>query len=448
MGFAEGEVSRSYNSLGVFNSQSAKEFDTENTHPYSELTVSTNATGKVTGAQVKVDGQPNNADFSAVGQVLGSALGRALAPNNQFLAIGASTVIGAVGQRLAQAFSASLLTNGATINFADAFAQFNVSLAGAGASSVASFLVAELGTALHLDGFGGQLFNAAAGGFAGSVASQIASKMTGTAGVAGVSFDAAIATLDFGAAATNAGYGISSAIGSFLAHELVPAQTHEGAVGGQLLGAIGSAVGITAAISYGLGTVLNFIVPGVGSLIGTIIGTLIGDAFGTTPHPAAVDLIDQAGYLYGFAHYQVSEGGSYGIPDPMAAAAISIVNAYLTAVKGAALEHSKQGHDRLPDRPRGLYQRSAGPHPRLYPEPRRRRARRGSRPAAEHRSDRRRPADEAGAPELAVKSSATRAGGRPDATKRRSRGNRHRVAALGGGTDRNHGRRPRFGARL
>ena len=71
---------------------------------------------------------------------------------------------------------------------------------------------------------------------------------------------------------------------------------------------------------------------------------MIGDAFGSTPHPAAIDLVDQAGYLYGFRHYQVSasDGGDYSIPDPMAAATVSIINNYLTAVKGIGLDHSKQ----------------------------------------------------------------------------------------------------------
>jgi uncharacterized membrane protein YGL010W len=317
-----------------------KYLDTRNTHPYAELDIDEDATGKPTAVQIKFDGQPNTtADFSAVGQVLGSALGRALAPNNQFVQLAAGTVIGAVGQKLALAFAASLTTNGASVNLASVFADFNVSIASAGASSVASFLVAELGTALHLDGFGGQLFNAAAGGFTGSVASQIASKMA-----TGVSFDAAIGAINFGNAAINAAYGVSALFGSFLGNELVPAQTHEGAVGGQLLGAVGSAIGITAAVANLLGSALNFLLPGVGSLIGTILGTLIGDLFGHVSHPAAVDLIDQTGYLYGFTHSQVSasDGGNYSIADPMATAAVSIVNAYLTSVKGAALDHSKQ----------------------------------------------------------------------------------------------------------
>jgi hypothetical protein len=317
-----------------------KQYDPDNTHPYEELEISENRTGKITGAQMKIDGQSGNVDFSAVGQVLGSALGRALAPNNQFGQIAVGTVAGAIGQKLAQAFSASLLTDAAGVNFGSAFANFDISLAGAGAGSVASFLTAELGHALGLSGFQEQLFNASIGSVASGVANKIATEMLSN----GLSFNAAIGTINFGAAATSAGYGISSLLGSYLGHELVPAQTHEGAVGGQLFGAVGSAVALTASIAYGLGTVLNFIMPGIGSLLGTIVGTLIGDAIGSHPHPAAVDLIDQAGYLYGYNHSAVSasDGGDYGAPDKMAVAAVAIVNAYLTAVNGAALDHSKQ----------------------------------------------------------------------------------------------------------
>src|SRR5947209_12394160 len=116
------------------NGTTFKDYDTKNTHPYDELDIDEDTSGKITGAQVKLDGQPNPpADFSAVGQVLGSALGRALAPNNQFVQIAAGTVIGAVGQKLAQAFAASLTTNGASVDLASVFADFNVSIAGAGA---------------------------------------------------------------------------------------------------------------------------------------------------------------------------------------------------------------------------------------------------------------------------------------------------------------------------
>ncbi|HEV7881168.1 cadherin domain-containing protein [Bradyrhizobium sp.] len=124
----------------------------------------------------------------------------------------------------------------------------------------------------------------------------------------------------------------------------MPAQTHEGAVGGQLLGAVGSAIGISLTLGQGLGLVLDFIIPGIGSLVGTIIGTLIGDAVGSHPHPAAVDTIDQAGDHYGYNHSQVSasDGGDYSIPDPMARSVDAIVNAYFSAVHGVVLDHFKQ----------------------------------------------------------------------------------------------------------
>jgi Ca2+-binding RTX toxin-like protein len=324
--------------------QQIKEYDPNNTHPYSELEITENSTGKPTSVQTKFDGQSSSADFSAVGQVLGSALGRALAPNNQFAQIAVGTVAGAIGQKLAQAFSGSLLTDASTVGLGDVCANFDISLAGAGAGSVASFLTAELGHALGLTGFNSELFNASIGSLASGVANKIATEMLSN----GLSFEAAIGTISFGSAAISAGYSLSGAIGGYLGRELVPAKTHEGAVGGQLLGAVGSAVGISIALSNvigtALGTVLNFIIPGIGSLIGTVVGTLIGDAIGHPAHPAAVDLIDQAGYFYGYGHSSISasDGGGYEVPDPMANAAVSIVNAYLAAVKGAALDHSKQ----------------------------------------------------------------------------------------------------------
>ncbi|WP_375415517.1 hypothetical protein [uncultured Bradyrhizobium sp.] len=95
-----------------------KYYDTQNSHPYTELDITEDATGKVTAAQLRIDGQPATADFSAVGQVLGSAL----APNNQFVQLSAGTVIGAAGQRLSQAFAGSLATEGATVDLSGAFA--------------------------------------------------------------------------------------------------------------------------------------------------------------------------------------------------------------------------------------------------------------------------------------------------------------------------------------
>ncbi len=327
-------------------SQQVKQYDPNNTHPYTELDIDEDATGKITSAQMKLDGQNQStpADFSAVGQVLGSALGRALAPNNQFVQLAAGTVAGAAGQKLAQAFAASLSANGSTIDLTSVFSGFDVSIAGAGASSVASFLIAEFGTALHLDGFGAQLFDAGAGGFAGSVASQIATEMA-----RGASFDLAIGAVNFGNAAVSAGYSISSLLGTYLAHELVPAQTHAGAVAGSLLGAVGSTVGISIALSNVLGEilggVLNFIVPGLGSLIGTIVGTLLGDALAGDPgYPKAAHDVEILGSDYYFQNRLVGtdDHGNAAISQAMGDQVAAIANSYLKAVSGEAIAYS--GH--------------------------------------------------------------------------------------------------------
>ena len=319
--------------------QQVKKYDLNNTHPYDELDISQDATGKPTAVQMKIDGQNVTAAAASVGQVLGSALGRALAPNNQFGQIAIGTVAGAIGQQLAQTFAASLLTDASKISLAGAFTDFHISIAGAGAGAVASFLTAELGHALGLSGFNEQMFNATVGTLASGVANRIAADMA-----AQLTFDGAIGAINWGGAVlgavNNIEPNIASIFGAYLGRELVPAQTHEGAVGGQLLGAVGSAIGIV--LGNVLGGVLNFIIPGIGSLIGTIVGTLIGDKLGAHPHPAAVDTIDPAGDHYGYTHSSVAEGGTYDAPDKMAAAAVNIINGYLNAVNGAAIDHGKQ----------------------------------------------------------------------------------------------------------
>ena len=220
----------------------------QNTHPYTEVEISKAADGKPTAVKTKVDGQSGTADFSGIGQVLGSTLGRALAPNNQFVQIAAGTVLGVAGQKLAQVFFSSLPTNATKVNLSTAFSNFGISVAGAGAGAVASFLISELGHELGLSGFQEQMFNTTVGGLASGVANKIATDILNSAGT--LSFADAIGGLQWGDAVTgaigNLGPNIASLLGSYLAHELVPAQTRAGAVGGQLLGAIGSVAGIRA----------------------------------------------------------------------------------------------------------------------------------------------------------------------------------------------------------
>jgi hypothetical protein len=305
-----------------------KYFDIRNTHPYSELKISEDSTGKVTAAQVTLD--PNVA--GSIGQIFGSALGSALGGNDLAGRLVGGAVGGLIGQKFVQVLATSMTADLSKVSLTDVFAGQGINIAGAGIGAVSSFLTAELGTALHIGGFGGTLFNIAGSSLTFSVLSQVVNS--------NLTFDAAIAAIDWTKAVSGAidaaSLNIDGVLGGYLAHEFVPAKTHEGAVGGELLGAIG-----------------NFILPGgLGSLIGTILGTLIGNQFGTSPSPGAVDLLDQTGYYYGHHEYQSSDHGSYAAPDAMAPVAVGIVNAYLHAVNGAALDHSKQaiiGYIQNPD---------------------------------------------------------------------------------------------------
>jgi hypothetical protein len=312
-----------------------KYYDPKNTHSYNELDVAKGADGKVTAAQVALD--PNIlAAGGSVGQIFGSALGASLGGSGQLGKLVGSVAGGTVGSLIAQKFiqvlATSMTADLSKVSIADVFASQHLDIAGAGIGAVSSFLTAELGSALHIGGFGGTLFNIAGSSLTFSVLSQVANS--------NLSFDAAIATIDWSQAVSGAynaaSLNIDGLLGGYLAHEFVPAKTHEGAVGGELLGAIG-----------------NLILPGgLGSFVGTVLGTLIGNQFGTIPSPGAVDLLDQTGYYYGFREYQTSDHGSYTAPDAMAPAADAIINAYLHAVNGVALDHSKQaiiGYIQNPD---------------------------------------------------------------------------------------------------
>jgi hypothetical protein len=320
-----------FDSLG----EQLKEFDTGSTHGWQELDVTKDPTGKITNTQVTLD--PTVAAVGSVAQVLGSAIGRALAPNNQLAQLAAGTLAGtvasAIGQKFGQVLSASLSDNAANISLDGVFNGFGLNLGSAGAGSVASLITAELGTALGLHGYGAQLFDAGVGGLASQVATQLVQK-GGLSALNAINWTEALG----GAAAS-----LGGAVGSILGSQIVHAETQAGAIGGQLLGAIGSVIGAGIAIGQTLGLVLDFVIPGIGSLIGTILGTLLGDAFGaSTPHPASTHIVDWTSDHYTDRFYAAVEGGQSDTSKAMADAAAGVVNSYLDAVHGAALDHGKQ----------------------------------------------------------------------------------------------------------
>jgi hypothetical protein len=79
-----------------------KVYDTDNSYPYSQVDITENPGGQITNAQVSL----NPVAVSAgVGQILGSAIGRALAGNNQFAQLASGTVAGLIGLDFATVLS-------------------------------------------------------------------------------------------------------------------------------------------------------------------------------------------------------------------------------------------------------------------------------------------------------------------------------------------------------
>ncbi|MEA2838220.1 MAG: hypothetical protein QOD89_2770 [Bradyrhizobium sp.] len=216
-----------------------EKFDPDNTHPYDKLDYTKGAAGNITAAQVTLDPDVLAAGMS-IGQIFGSALGGALGGNSLVGNLATSTIGGLIGQKFVQVLAAAMTADLSKVSVADVFAGQGVSVGNAGIGAISSFLTAELGHALHIDGFDGQLFNTAVSGFTTSLLIQVKDTMVRD----GLDFAGAIAAIDWTEAVSGAidaaQLNLGNLLGSYLGHELVPAQTREGAIGGQLFGAIGS----------------------------------------------------------------------------------------------------------------------------------------------------------------------------------------------------------------
>ena len=314
-----------------------KFFDTQNKHPYKQLNVTKGADGEIRTAQAQLEDNIIAAGGS-VGQIFGSALGRAMAPNDPFKIV-AGTVAGLIGQKLLQTFTASLTLDASRFVAGNFGSVTGLDIAHAGIGAISSFLTAELGHELKLTGLAGSVFNAGAGGVTASVLTQVVDKMV----LEQLSFDAAIGAIKWGTAATQAGYNISSAAGAFLANAFVPAQSHEGAVGGQLFGAVGSALGLSAVLNATITGFMGFLIPGLGSLFGTIVGTMLGDAIAGDPvYPMAYHDVRILGSDYHFTSRLVGTDnhGNAAVSEEMGDQVVAIANSYLDAVHGAGIAFS------------------------------------------------------------------------------------------------------------
>ena len=316
-------------------------FNNSNNRIWDDREIATDPTEKVTDVKLKLNGETtmrsatNPVDYSAIGQIFGSAIGRAIVgkDGNPFVSLTAGTVAGFVGQKFVQA-----LINGpgaidlAQLDLAAFFNGKDVSLAGAGLGAASSFLAAELATSIGLEGVGAQMFASAAGGYLGSVLNQVRQQ----------GFAVLTTGIDWNVALHASEVNIATTIGSLLAHEFVHPETQFGAVGGQLAGAVGSALAYS--FSLALGPILNVFLPGVGAFFGTIIGTMLGDAIAGDPaSPKAFHDIEIIGSDP--THFQnrlvgTDDHGNADISEAMGDQVARIANSYLDAVHGAAIYYS------------------------------------------------------------------------------------------------------------
>ncbi|NGN45005.1 hypothetical protein G6N74_28520 [Mesorhizobium sp. CGMCC 1.15528] len=298
------------------------------------------------GWRVHNDSQAYIDAAGAIGQAFGTQLGMMLTEGeSQFTQLAAGTALGLVARNLAEVimdtgfhvFSGDQLNFGSSLGVAiRQLEDVTVDLATAASGTVSSFLLAELGESMGLEGFGAQLFNVSTGAYAGSLLNTAMTNwQAGHALLEGADFTEAFGVLP-GA--------VGTFFGSALAREILPAETIEGQIGGSLGSIAGSALGSSflGTVGSSLGFLGNFLLPGIGGFFGTLIGTFLGDLFGDEPDPqATIDLFmltglsaDRGGLLNLAAQWESVDGFPHDATTAWAEAVHKISLEYVRTVGG------------------------------------------------------------------------------------------------------------------
>lgn len=288
-----------------------------------------------------------------IGSVIGSTLGSAMSDGNVARGIVYSSVLGEIGERLGQ-----LLLGGATDSaIAEAtsggigsFGSDIVSRASqAAVGSISTWLALELGEAIGLEGFGGELFTTAGS----TVSSKILSNLLANANIFegfklqeaynGVSMSAPLGDL------------LGSALGSFLGAKLgalvVQPQTQAGAILSSVGSAVGSYVAVGGIGSFGsvaanvgtaavakIGWLGNLVAPGIGAFVGFVLGALIGNLFGRkkpkVPTANAEVYLDYTSDRFQLGPSTAANGGNLDLVRDMAIASRDTLNGLVGLLAG------------------------------------------------------------------------------------------------------------------
>ena len=277
-----------------------------------------------------------------IGRIFGSQIGSYIAGDNVFAQIGASTLIGTIGQNLGEFIhkgshlsSSSLLdsqgdrltdtplSDAAEITFSDFGQDLVNNLQVNVISSLSSFLVAELGEELDLEGFGAGVFTVAAN----TVTNQFLTNIANVAqGVEGVDL---FSGLDFETLGGNLAGSFGSFFGGALADEIVMAESQEAALFGSIAASVGSYIGSVVF------SAIPFIGPFIGSFIGKVLGTLIGNLFfDEDPYAVARAAYNSELNQFEIVFSEVDDGGNLQLALDMANSHNGIVNSYLDRLDG------------------------------------------------------------------------------------------------------------------
>jgi hypothetical protein len=182
---------------------------------------------------------------AAIGEVFGSSIGQALGGKNPFVKVAAGSALSAIGGTLGKTIDLyfddrnPVSFEGALGTALNGFgSSLGTALLGQATGAVSGFLIAELDKLLGINTttFGGQLVNVAGSTVLNKVLSNIATQVTSTGHVTDVfaGFNGTIVDNLSGA--------IGGFLGSYLAHQVLQAESVAGVIGGNLGGSLGGLV--------------------------------------------------------------------------------------------------------------------------------------------------------------------------------------------------------------
>jgi Ca2+-binding RTX toxin-like protein len=280
-----------------------------------------------------------------IGSIFGSIIGRRLAGDDQFLGMALSGTLGALTKSVVQGVGTGIVAKSISQGLRTSIAELPANLKEAGIGAISSLVIAELISAVGIDGVTSEILNSAAG--------TTVNTIIGNLGHLGQNIlDASGNVIGHVTAFTNLGPALLNAAGSFIGTKLASELVSFNSIGGQLGAAIGSAIGsfiagaaISAAVAAGTTTGLVGVFASLGlaggplgvaaaAFIGYILGGVIGSVFGGTPRSGADVEWDADKGEFTVANVYSRKGGSKEVAESLATAAANTYNGILEAVGG------------------------------------------------------------------------------------------------------------------